>query len=72
MPPIGNTYAFLEWYESLSASTVKSSDAPYEAYYKQLEDRRNECVALSDQVCLFLALHIQRANSKQDKCSIEP
>ncbi|KOB76913.1 Uncharacterized protein OBRU01_05183 [Operophtera brumata] len=50
MPSVDNTYDFLEWYESLCDSNVKADDGPYEAYYKQLEDRRNECVSLTDQI----------------------
>lgn len=50
MPEIENTFEFLDWYEQLNETSVKADDAPYEAYYKQLEDRRNECVSLTDQV----------------------
>lgn len=50
MPSVDTTCDFLEWYESLCDSNVKAGDGPYEAYYKQLEDRRNECVSLTDQV----------------------
>lgn len=50
MPCVDTTYDFLEWYESLCDINVKADDGPYEAYYKQLEDRRNECVSLTDQV----------------------
>lgn len=50
MPSVDTTYDFLEWYESLCDTNVKADDGPYEAYYKQLEDRRNECVSLNDQV----------------------
>lgn len=47
-------YDFLEFYNSLSEQNVKTADAPYEAYYKQLEDRRNECVSLTDEVWYML------------------
>ncbi|XP_063617041.1 conserved oligomeric Golgi complex subunit 3 [Cydia splendana] len=50
VPPVDTTYDFLEWYERLSESNVEEADAPYKAYYKQLEDRRNECVALTNQI----------------------
>ncbi|KAI8438134.1 hypothetical protein MSG28_010762 [Choristoneura fumiferana] len=50
LPQMETTYDFLEWYESLCESNVEAADAPYKAYYKQLEDRRNECVALTDQI----------------------
>lgn len=50
IPNVDTTYHFLEWYESLCDSHLKSDDTPYEAYHKQLDDRRNECVALTNQV----------------------
>ncbi|XP_037298630.1 conserved oligomeric Golgi complex subunit 3 [Manduca sexta] len=50
LPPVDNTYDFLEWYESLCSNNLKADDTPYEAYYKQLEDRRNECDALTDRI----------------------
>ncbi|XP_026731351.1 conserved oligomeric Golgi complex subunit 3 isoform X2 [Trichoplusia ni] len=50
MPPVDTTYDFLEWYESLCDGNLKADDTPYEAYHKQLSDRRNECVALTDQI----------------------
>ncbi|XP_050343086.1 conserved oligomeric Golgi complex subunit 3 [Nymphalis io] len=48
--PIETVYDFLNWHESLNEQNIKKNDAPYEAYYKQLEDRRNECVALTNQI----------------------
>ncbi|XP_014366007.2 conserved oligomeric Golgi complex subunit 3 isoform X3 [Papilio machaon] len=50
MPEIDNTFEFLDWYEQLNETGVKADDAPFEAYYKQLEDRRNECVSLTNQI----------------------
>ncbi|KAF9423233.1 hypothetical protein HW555_001302 [Spodoptera exigua] len=50
IPSVDTTYDFLEWYESLCDSNLKTDDAPYEAYHKQLDDRRNECVALTNQI----------------------
>ncbi|XP_026319834.1 conserved oligomeric Golgi complex subunit 3 [Hyposmocoma kahamanoa] len=50
IPPVDSTYDFLEWYEKLCESSIKANDGPYEAYYKQLEERRNECVALTNQI----------------------
>ncbi|XP_072946658.1 conserved oligomeric Golgi complex subunit 3 [Epargyreus clarus] len=50
VPSVETTYDFLDWYESLHENSAKADDAPYEAYYKQLEDRRNECVALNNQI----------------------
>ncbi|XP_075992923.1 conserved oligomeric Golgi complex subunit 3 [Anticarsia gemmatalis] len=50
IPAVDTTYDFLDWYEGLCDSNLKADDTPYEAYYKQLEDRRNECVALTDQI----------------------
>ncbi|CAH1639497.1 unnamed protein product [Spodoptera littoralis] len=50
MPTVDTTYDFLEWYESLCDNNLKTDDAPYEAYHKQLDDRRNECVALTNQI----------------------
>lgn len=50
IPPIETTFDFLEWYESLLQNNVKSEDVQYEAYHKQLEDRRNECVSLMNQI----------------------
>ncbi|KAJ8735330.1 hypothetical protein PYW07_006950 [Mythimna separata] len=50
IPPVDTTYDFLEWYESLCDSNIKSDDTPYEAYHKQLDDRRNECVSLTNQI----------------------
>lgn len=47
------TYDFLDWYESLYDTSLKADDGPYEAYYKQLDERRNECVALTNQVPSF-------------------
>ncbi|XP_013188759.2 conserved oligomeric Golgi complex subunit 3 [Amyelois transitella] len=55
IPKVDTTYDFLEWYESLSESLVNADDAPYETYYKQLEDRRNECVSLTDQIGATMA-----------------
>ncbi|XP_046966981.1 conserved oligomeric Golgi complex subunit 3 [Vanessa cardui] len=48
--PIDSVYDFLNWYETLNEQNIKKNDAPYEAYYKQLEERRNECVALTNQI----------------------
>ncbi|KAH9631562.1 hypothetical protein HF086_004723 [Spodoptera exigua] len=50
IPTVDTTYDFLEWYESLCDSNLRTDDAPYEAYHKQLDDRRNECVALTNQI----------------------
>ncbi|CAH0724595.1 unnamed protein product, partial [Brenthis ino] len=50
IPPIETTFEFLDWYERLNEQNIKKLDEPYEAYYKQLEDRRNECVSLNDQI----------------------
>ncbi|KAI5631800.1 sec34-like family domain-containing protein [Phthorimaea operculella] len=50
IPPVETTYDFLDWYEHLCEDSLKANDAPYEAYYKQLEDRRNECNSLTDQI----------------------
>ncbi|XP_050555141.1 conserved oligomeric Golgi complex subunit 3 isoform X2 [Spodoptera frugiperda] len=50
IPTVDTTYDFLEWYESLCDNNLKTDDAPYEAYHKQLDDRRNECVALTNQI----------------------
>ncbi|XP_063899567.1 conserved oligomeric Golgi complex subunit 3 [Helicoverpa armigera] len=50
IPSVDTTYDFLEWYESLCDGNLKADDKPYEAYHKQLDDRRNECVALTDQI----------------------
>ncbi|XP_049873257.1 conserved oligomeric Golgi complex subunit 3 [Pectinophora gossypiella] len=47
---VDTTYDFLDWYENLYETSQKADDAPYEAYYKQLEDRRNECVSLTNQI----------------------
>lgn len=55
MPPVDSMCDFLEWYESLCEISIRADDGPYEAYYKQLEDRRNECVALTNQVSTILA-----------------
>ncbi|XP_053613207.1 conserved oligomeric Golgi complex subunit 3 [Plodia interpunctella] len=55
IPSVDSTYDFLEWYESLCESSVRINDAPYEAYYKQLEDRRNECVSLTNQIGATMA-----------------
>ncbi|XP_048488996.1 conserved oligomeric Golgi complex subunit 3 [Plutella xylostella] len=50
VPQVATTFDFLDWYESLCQSSIKVNDAPYEAYYKQLEDRKEECVALMNQI----------------------
>ncbi|KAJ2940633.1 hypothetical protein O0L34_g14741 [Tuta absoluta] len=50
IPPVETTYDFLDWYEHLCEESLRTNDAPYEAYYKQLEDRRNECNSLTDQI----------------------
>ncbi|XP_052748797.1 conserved oligomeric Golgi complex subunit 3 [Galleria mellonella] len=55
VPSVDTTYEFLEWYESLCNNTIKADDAPYETYYKQLEERRNECVSLTDQIDATMA-----------------
>ncbi|KAL4713838.1 hypothetical protein ACJJTC_015492 [Scirpophaga incertulas] len=47
---VNTTCEFLNWYESLCEDTIKAQDAPYEAYYKHLEDRKNECISLNNQV----------------------
>lgn len=49
-PSVETTFEFLDWYDSLCESNVKSDDAPFEAYYKQLEDRKSECVSLNNQI----------------------
>ncbi|GBP13312.1 Conserved oligomeric Golgi complex subunit 3 [Eumeta japonica] len=51
MPSVDTTFEFLEWYENLCKCDEKVVDTPYEAYYKQLEDRREECVSLMNQFC---------------------
>ncbi|XP_045457050.1 conserved oligomeric Golgi complex subunit 3 [Melitaea cinxia] len=48
--PVETAYDFLNWYETLNEQNLKRNDALYEDYYKQLEDRRNECVALTNQI----------------------
>ncbi|CAB3239694.1 unnamed protein product [Arctia plantaginis] len=50
IPKVDSTYDFLNWYETLSDTNLKADDNLYETYYKQLEERRNECVALNDQI----------------------
>ncbi|CAG4986238.1 unnamed protein product [Parnassius apollo] len=50
IPSIDTTFDFLEWYEHLYENSIKADDAPYETYYKQLEERRNECVSLTNQI----------------------
>lgn len=50
IPKLDTTYEFLDWYDQLNEQDVKKHDEPYEAYYRQLEERRNECVALTNQV----------------------
>ncbi|CAK1601703.1 unnamed protein product [Parnassius mnemosyne] len=50
IPLIDSTFDFLEWYEHLYENSIKADDAPYETYYKQLEERRNECVSLTNQI----------------------
>ncbi|XP_045511546.1 conserved oligomeric Golgi complex subunit 3 [Colias croceus] len=52
---VNTMYDFLEFYENLSEQSIKASDAPYEAYYKQLEERKNECVNLTDQIAATLS-----------------
>ncbi|XP_038208025.1 conserved oligomeric Golgi complex subunit 3 [Zerene cesonia] len=54
VPQVNTMYDFLEFYENLSEQSIKAGDAPYEAYYKQLEDRKNECVSLTDQITATL------------------
>ncbi|CAH2236217.1 jg22028 [Pararge aegeria aegeria] len=55
IPKVDSTYEFLDWYDRLNEQDVKTYDEPYEAYYKQLEDRRNECVALNSQITATLS-----------------
>ncbi|XP_039754457.1 conserved oligomeric Golgi complex subunit 3 isoform X2 [Pararge aegeria] len=55
IPKVDSTYEFLDWYDRLNEQDVKKYDEPYEAYYKQLEDRRNECVALNSQITATLS-----------------
>ncbi|XP_028166601.1 conserved oligomeric Golgi complex subunit 3 isoform X2 [Ostrinia furnacalis] len=55
IPPVDKTFDFLDWYESLCEKTIKADDSPYEAYYRQLEDRRNECVSLNNQIGATMA-----------------
>lgn len=50
IPTVDTTFDFLNWYESLCDTNLKAHDTPYEAYSKQIEERRNECIALSDQI----------------------
>lgn len=50
IPSVDTTYDFLEWYERLCDDNMKTEDVPYQCYYKQLEDRRNECISLNEQV----------------------
>lgn len=54
IPPVDSTFDFLDWYEDLCEKNIKADDSPYEAYYRQLEDRRNECVSLNNQVCFLV------------------
>ncbi|KAM3959001.1 conserved oligomeric Golgi complex subunit 3 [Aphomia sociella] len=55
IPSVDTTYEFLQWYDNIYDSTIKADDAPYEAYYKQLEDRKNECISLTDQIGATMA-----------------
>ncbi|XP_037866759.1 conserved oligomeric Golgi complex subunit 3 [Bombyx mori] len=50
IPSVDTTYDFLEWYERLCDDNMKTEDVPYQCYYKQLEDRRNECISLNEQI----------------------
>ncbi|RVE50651.1 hypothetical protein evm_004683 [Chilo suppressalis] len=50
IPPVDSTHDFLAWYDSICETNIKADDSPYEAYYKQLEDRRNECISLTNQI----------------------
>ncbi|CAH3965510.1 unnamed protein product [Pieris brassicae] len=55
VPELNTVYDFLDFYNSLSEENAKANDGPYEAYYKQLEDRRNECVSLTDEIAATLS-----------------
>ncbi|XP_068626505.1 conserved oligomeric Golgi complex subunit 3 [Battus philenor] len=55
VPVVETTFDFLEWYEQLNENSAKADDAPYDDYYKQLEERRNECVSLTDQITATMA-----------------
>ncbi|KAL0851495.1 hypothetical protein ABMA28_007287 [Loxostege sticticalis] len=55
IPPVDSTFDFLDWYEDLCEKNIKADDSPYEAYYRQLEDRRNECVSLNNQIGATMA-----------------
>ncbi|XP_032529031.2 conserved oligomeric Golgi complex subunit 3 [Danaus plexippus] len=50
VPQIETTFDFLNWYDKLNEESLNANDEPYLAYQKQLEDRRNECIALTDQI----------------------
>lgn len=47
---IDSTQQFLQWYEELETSVLKKEDFVYLDYYKQLEERKNECDLLLKQV----------------------
>ncbi|CAK1544455.1 unnamed protein product [Leptosia nina] len=49
-PNINTVYDFLDFYNNLNEQNLKVNDCLYEAYYKQLEDRKNECASLTDQI----------------------
>ncbi|VVC91160.1 unnamed protein product [Leptidea sinapis] len=55
IPHVNTTYDFLDWYETLSEQNMKTNDIPYEEYYKQLADRRDECNSLTDQIAATLS-----------------
>lgn len=50
---IESTQEFLEWYEGLEQSLLMGEDTPYLSYWKQLEERKNECDTLLQQVNIF-------------------
>ncbi|CAH2050018.1 unnamed protein product, partial [Iphiclides podalirius] len=50
IPTVDKTIDFLDWYDHLYENSVKAADAPYEEYYKQLEERRDECISLTNQI----------------------
>ncbi|XP_041975634.1 conserved oligomeric Golgi complex subunit 3 [Aricia agestis] len=55
IPEINTTYDFLNWYENLNETNLKTLDAPYEDYYKQLEARRDECISLNNQIAATMS-----------------
>ncbi|XP_077287311.1 conserved oligomeric Golgi complex subunit 3 [Arctopsyche grandis] len=47
---VESTQQFLQWYDELECGASKGDDSLYLDYYKQLEERKNECGILLQQV----------------------